>query len=105
MVHYIDLLISYNKAAIESRQLFIQNKQMEQSTHPLTNFQPQRNKCKQLTIHLHKLLITLCGDTNTSSRRRFWYILLIFAISSYIMCIADVLTEYRWQKQPPLILP
>ena len=58
------------------------------------------------THQIHRrVALCLCGPHRHSSRRRFWCILLIFAIASYLMCIANVLTELRWRNTNPTILP
>ena len=114
MVHYFDLLIHYTTGSLQSRNLYKTNTTMNRqisSTSTISSSVPinsdKKSKCKQLGMKFSKLFIILCGPNNKSSRRRFWYILLIFMISTYIMCIADVLTQYRWQsnQQKPIILP
>ena len=45
-------------------------------------------------------LIWLCGRDYTRNRRRFWCVLGLFIVSLYVMCLANVATEYRSMKHP-----
>eukprot|EP01084_Bolivina_argentea_P173465 300467_1 len=55
------------------------------------------NKCQKIMITVSKLINRVFGENRHTSRSRFWYILTMFIISAYLMCIANVLTEYRYQ--------
>jgi len=55
------------------------------------------------------VLKTIFGEVHSTKSRRLWYSVLIFLISTYIMCIANIYTERRWveAKMKPniIILP
>ena len=55
----------------------------------------------------NRLGLLLCGPDRRSNRRRFWCVWLVFVVSSYIMCLANVATEYRTKTKQlkHIILP
>ena len=95
MVYYFDLLTHHQHNM--------------RASHSNDNTSVNQAESNESVARIKRLIIRLftfiCGDNFKSSRRRFWFISLCFAVSSYIMCIANVLTEYRWKKQPKIILP
>merc|ERR1719499_778154 len=66
----------------------------------------QPSCCDRCLSRTKRIGPLICGPDGKSNRRRFWYVSIFFAVSSYIMCLANVATEYRSEKQlRGIILP
>lgn len=69
------------------------------SSYPIINgkeIKLAKKYSKDKIVFDNPALKTVFGEVHTTKCRRLWYSILIFLISTYIMCIANIYTERRW---------
>jgi len=100
MVFYIDFFLSHAMLQAHSTADAISIHSQSNSLHRSSSC------CSEYRHRFHHALRSCCGPDHKSNRRRFWYSWLLFTVSSYVMCVANVATEYRSETQlRGIILP